>query len=165
MQTRAKFGIFRPKSILYLSTERVDPNPVSFSQAVKHSTWRLAMAEEFNAFLENDTWELVLRTPSMNVVDCKWIFKTKYAADGLVDRYKARLVALGNHQQVGIDYHETLSPLAKSSAVRLVLSINITCNWTVCQFNGKNVFLHGVLNGRSICDNLLVSLIHIFHIV
>ena len=34
----------------------------------------------------------------MNVVNCKWIFKTKYVADGLVDCYKARLVALGNHQ-------------------------------------------------------------------
>jgi len=54
-------------------------------------------------FLENNTWELVPQTSSMNVVGCKWIFKTKYVVNGSVDRYRVRLVALGNHQQAGID--------------------------------------------------------------
>jgi len=78
------------------------------------------MAEEFNAFLENDTLELVPRTPSMNVVDCKGIFKSEYAADGSVNCYKACLVALGNHQQASIDYHETFSLVVKSSTIRLL---------------------------------------------
>ena len=86
------------------------------------------MVEEFNAFLENDTWELVPRTPSMNVVGCKWIYKTKYAWDGSVNQYKARLVALGNHQQAGIDYYETFSLAVKASTIRLMLSIAVSCN-------------------------------------
>jgi len=103
MQTRSKLGISKPKTNLSLSVEHEDGDPTSFSKAVRHSTWRQAMTEEFNAFLENNTWELVPRTPSMNVVGYKWIYTTKYASEGSVDRYKARLVALGNHQQVGID--------------------------------------------------------------
>jgi len=104
------------------------------------------MAEEFNAFLKNDTWELVPRTPSMNVVGCKWIFKTKYAADGSVDRCKARFMALDNHQQAGIDYHETFSPVVKSFTICPILSTAISCNWTVRQLDVKNAFLHGFLN-------------------
>ena len=124
----------------------MDSDPTSFSRAVKHSAWRYAMAEEFHAFLENDTWELVPRTPSMNVVGCKWIFKTKFSSDGSVQRYKARLMALGNHQQAGIDYHETFSPVVKPSTVRLILSVAISSNWTIRQLDVKNAFLHGYLD-------------------
>ena len=86
------------------------------------------MAEEFNAFLENDTWELVPHTPSMHVVGWKLLYKTKYALDGSVDRYKACLVALGNHQQAGIDYHETFSPVFKAFTIRLILSFVVSYN-------------------------------------
>jgi len=58
-------------------------------------------------------------------------FKTKYATERSADRYKARFVAFGNHQQAGIDYHETFSPVVKASTIHLILSIVISCNWTV----------------------------------
>ena len=104
------------------------------------------MAEEFNAFLKNDTWEHVPRTPSMHVVGCKWLYKIKYALDGSVDRYKARLVALGNHQRAGIDYHETFSLVVKASTVRLILSIVVSCNWMIRRLDMKNAFLYGYLD-------------------
>ena len=40
----------------------------------------------------------------------KWIFSLKLKSDGTLDRYKVRLVALGNQQEYGIDYDETLLP-------------------------------------------------------
>ena len=39
-----------------------------------------------------------------------------------------QLVALGNHQQAGIDYHETFSSVVKASTVHLILSIAVSCN-------------------------------------
>ncbi|CAH9136740.1 unnamed protein product [Cuscuta epithymum] len=59
------------------------------------------MAEEFNALISNHTWDLIPFDANKNVVRSKWIYKTKYLADGSVDNYKARLVAQGFNQQAG----------------------------------------------------------------
>jgi len=94
MQTRSKSGIFKLKNILSLTTLHTDSDPSYFSKAVKHSHWRQAMVEEFNTFLANHTWDLIPQIPTMHVVGCKWIYKTKFKSDGSIECYKARLVAL-----------------------------------------------------------------------
>ena len=47
----------------------------------------------------------------------------KYNADGLVNRYKVRLVANGYAQIQRIDYDETFAPVAKMTMVHVVLAI------------------------------------------
>ena len=53
------------------------------------------MDVEYNALMKNKTWHLVPPKKGSNIIDCKWVFKTKLKADGSLDRYKARLVAKG----------------------------------------------------------------------
>lgn len=103
------------------------------------------MVDEFNSLLENKTWDLVPRTANMNVVTCKWIYKVKYRSDGSVEHPKARLVASGIHQLVGIDFHETFSPVVKPTTVRLILSLVVSSCWVIWQLDVKNAFLHGYL--------------------
>ena len=50
-------------------------------------------------------------------------FSVKLRSDGSLDRYKARLVALGNKQEYEVDYEETFAPIAKMTRVRTILAI------------------------------------------
>uniref|UniRef100_A0A2N9HUX6 Reverse transcriptase Ty1/copia-type domain-containing protein n=1 Tax=Fagus sylvatica TaxID=28930 RepID=A0A2N9HUX6_FAGSY len=104
------------------------------------------MNHEFDALLTNQTWSLVPPHPSQNKIGCKWVFRIKRHADGSIERYKARLVAKGFHQQPGIDYHETYSPVIKPTTVRTVLSLAISAGWSIHHIDIQNAFLHGHLS-------------------
>ncbi|MFS8002612.1 putative RNA-directed DNA polymerase [Helianthus anomalus] len=95
--------------------------------------------------MRNGTWTLVPPVPNANVVDCKWVYRLKRDEKGNIKRYKARLVAKGFSQQPGIDYHETFSPVVKSTTVRVVLSLAVTRQWPLRQLDVQNAYLHGDL--------------------
>jgi hypothetical protein len=92
-------------------------------------------------------WNLgfVPYNPSMNVVGAKWVFRLKRKADGSIERYKARLVAKGFHQQPGIDFGDTYSPVVKPITIQTVLSLAVTAGWEIKQIDVSNAFLHGFL--------------------
>uniref|UniRef100_A0A2N9HMQ9 Reverse transcriptase Ty1/copia-type domain-containing protein n=1 Tax=Fagus sylvatica TaxID=28930 RepID=A0A2N9HMQ9_FAGSY len=136
-----------PKALLAAAeSSTVDAEPTCFTSAAKSPTWRTAMNLEFDALLKNHTWQLVPPHPSQNLIGCKWVFRTKRNADGSVERHKARLVAKGFHQQAGVDYDETYSPVVKPTTVRTVLSIAISSGWSIRQIDIQNAFLHGTLS-------------------
>ena len=147
MQTHSKHGIFKPK-VSYsaqTSTDYSITEPNSFTTASKHPQWCTAMNEEFEALQQQGTWVLVPQPPSKNIVGCKWVYKLKYNSDGTIARYKARLVAKGFHQQYGVDFDETFSPVVKPPTVRLILSLAVSLGWSLRQLDVKNAFLHGTL--------------------
>jgi hypothetical protein len=136
-----------PKVLLTIAhTTMTEPEPTCFTTAAKSPAWRKAMNLEFDALLQNQTWTLVPSHPSQNIIGCKWVFRVKRKADGSVERHKARLVAKGFHQQAGVDYEETYSPMIKPTTVRTVLSIAISSGWSLRQIDIQNVFLHGNLS-------------------
>ena len=81
------------------------------------------MKEEFNSLQKNNTWELVDLPRGRKLVQCKWVFKTKFDADGSPLKYKEILVSKGYSQVHGIDYNETIAPVAKMDSIRLALAI------------------------------------------
>jgi hypothetical protein len=125
--------------------------PTSFSQANKDPKWRKAMQEEFQALMDNHTWELVPH-PQRHVIGCKWVYKVKQKADGSIDRFKTRLIARGFNQREGVDYNETFSTVIKPVTIRAILSIATSLQWPIRQLDVKNAFLHGFLDEEVYMD-------------
>ncbi|POM69827.1 Integrase catalytic core protein [Phytophthora palmivora] len=53
-----------------------------------------------------------------------WVYALKSDFQGYVIRFKARVVALGNHQRPGIDFRETFTPVARMSSFRLLRALS-----------------------------------------
>ncbi|XP_074299022.1 uncharacterized protein LOC141630030 [Silene latifolia] len=78
--------------------------PRSFREAMKDSRWCDAMNHEIEALIRNGTWQIVGLSKSKIAIGNKWIYKVKLKANGSVERFKARLMVLGNTQEEGIDF-------------------------------------------------------------
>ena len=60
------------------------------------------------------------------MVQCKWVFQTKLKVDGSLDKYKARLVAIGFQQTHGVDFYETFNPVVKASTIRIIFTLVVS---------------------------------------
>uniref|UniRef100_A0A2N9GUP3 Uncharacterized protein n=1 Tax=Fagus sylvatica TaxID=28930 RepID=A0A2N9GUP3_FAGSY len=146
MQTRSKSGISKKKSFATSTTiDYLQTEPQTYTIASKFPQWREAMASEFAALQRQQTWQLVPPSPNQNIVGCRWVYKIKRNFDGSVSRYKARLVAKGFHQQAGVDFAETFSPVVKPPTVQIILSLATQNQWSLRQLDVSNAFLHGLL--------------------
>jgi hypothetical protein len=108
-------------------------------------TWVDAMVEEYDSIVKNSVWEIVPRPIDKSVVGSRWIYKVKQAADGSVEKYKARFVAQGFSQIKGIDYGETFAPVARYSSIRSILALSAQMGWRIHQMDVKVVFLNGII--------------------
>ena len=71
------------------------------------------LCTEYESLLRNKTWSLVFLPLRNNLVCCKWVYKTKFAIGGQIEKYKDTLVIKGFNQLEGIDYNETFLLLLK----------------------------------------------------
>ncbi|GJZ44300.1 ribonuclease H-like domain-containing protein [Tanacetum coccineum] len=148
MITRSQLGIVKPIDRLSINTFSISPIPKNTSHALQDPHWRNAMYNEYNALVKNGTWLLVPRPAGVNMVPSMWLFKHKFHADGTLSRYKARLVANGSSQQVGVDFDETFrSGIFKANHTNLdrILSLVMSRQWPIHQLDVKNAFLNGHL--------------------
>ncbi|KAL5789093.1 hypothetical protein ACOSQ2_003981 [Xanthoceras sorbifolium] len=103
------------------------------------------MAVELYALESNGTWSIVSLPQGKRLVGCRWVYKTKFRADGTIERHKARLIAKGYTQQEGIDFLDTFSPVTKLVTVKILLCLATVFGWSLTQLDVTNAFLHGDL--------------------
>nr|GFB11610.1 ribonuclease H-like domain-containing protein [Tanacetum cinerariifolium] len=122
------------------NTTSISQLPKSPFLALQNPHWNNTMHDEYNTLVKNGTWILLPWPASINFVRSMWLFKHKFHADGTLSRYKARLVANGSSQQLGIDYDETFNPVVKLATIRAVLSLAVSRKWPIHQLDDKNTF-------------------------
>jgi hypothetical protein len=74
------------------------PIPTNYHSALTDANWHAAMVDEYEALCANNTWRLVRRPPSANIMMGKWIFHHKFHIDGSLARHKVHWVARGFSQ-------------------------------------------------------------------
>ena len=134
-----------------VATERAGAGvtePVTVEDALKRQDsgkWKDAMQAEYESLTSNHVWELVKPPKDCKLVSSKWIFKRKVGSTGLVEQYKARLVAQGYSQRPGVDYDETFSPVVRSESIQAVIALAAQNNLKLHQMDVTTAFLNGEL--------------------
>jgi hypothetical protein len=126
------------------------PTPVPKSireagQSKERSLWMAAIALEHAALMENKVWSLVPLPYGKKAIRSQWLFSIKTKSDGSIERYKSRLVILGNMQKFGINYEEVFSPVCRLESLRIFLAICTILNLEIHQLDISTAFLHANL--------------------
>ena len=123
-------------------------DPKSLKEAMSSPEWpewEKAIQTELETLKHMGTWELVdapnNRKPIMN----KWVFVRKYDKDGILQKYKARLVARGFSQMPGMDYNETFSPVVRLETILAILALAVAEDWEIQQMDIKGAYLNNKL--------------------
>ena len=95
--------------------------------------------------MKNDVWDIVPKPEGKSVVYSKWIFKIKHAADGSIEKYKARFVARGFSQKDGIDYEETFALVARYTSFKTFMALSSMMKCNLHQIDVKTSVLNGVI--------------------
>eukprot|EP00253_Pinus_taeda_P007663 PITA_07663 len=104
--------------------ECVEIEPYSFEEAVQQPIWFDATMEEYDFIVRNSVWDVISRLKNKSVVSSRWLYKVKQAADGNVEKHKARFIACGFSQVKGIDYDETFALFARYSSISSMLALS-----------------------------------------
>nr|GEW51535.1 retrovirus-related Pol polyprotein from transposon TNT 1-94 [Tanacetum cinerariifolium] len=119
--------------------------PKTYKDALTQSFWIEAMQEEVNEFERLEVGELVPRPDKVMVITLKWIYKVKLDELGGILKNKAHLVARSYRQEVGIDFKESFSLVARLEAIRIFVAHAAHKNMVVYQMDVKTTFLNGNL--------------------
>ncbi|XP_058751952.1 uncharacterized mitochondrial protein AtMg00820-like [Vicia villosa] len=126
-----------------LFTPHIEPK--SYVEACKYDCRNKAMQVELSALMKTNTWNIVYLPANTNPICCRWVYKIKHHADGIIERFKARIVSKGYNQIKGLYYFKTYSHVTKLTTVRTVIAIVSINNWHLHLLDVNNAFLHGQL--------------------
>lgn len=85
--------------------------------------WIAAMNRRMQSLNANSNWTLDPWPSTQSMVSCKWILRSKYNTDGIINRYKERLVARGFTEKHGVDFEETFSPTLGLSTFWVLMAL------------------------------------------
>nr|GEW78622.1 putative RNA-directed DNA polymerase [Tanacetum cinerariifolium] len=127
-----------------------DPKPKSVIDCQNRpdcDKWKDVMQAELNSLNKRKVFGPIVTTPTdVKPVGCRWIFVEKRNKKNEVTRYKARLVAQGFSQRLGIDYEETYSHVMDAITFRYLISLAVSINLEMRLMDVVTAYLYGSID-------------------
>ncbi|KAE9080734.1 hypothetical protein PF006_g27256 [Phytophthora fragariae] len=148
------------------STARIlDKNgrPIKASNVRIPGNHRGAMRSKFRDFLREAELEEMAALRAKGVIEevpeeavpkdakpinTRRVYALKSDHEGYVIRFKARIVAFGNHQRPGIDFVETFAPVARMSSFRLMVALAAALHLQLYGGDINTAYLNALLKIR-----------------
>ena len=111
-----------------------------------------AVSKELTGLLQLGTFAICRNgeCDELKPLGSKFVLKIKYLADGSLDKYKARIVALGYMARAGIDFYSAWSPMASLTSIRLIFSIAVHYNTVILHADVPSAFCQSKLDTRTL---------------
>lgn len=123
--------------------------PSTFDEAinsVQGSEWLNSINEELTSIYANNVWHVVRNIPAnARILSTKWLFRIKWA-QGVIERFKARLCVRGFEQIEGVDYHDIFAPVIRLTSLRILLAIAAYDDLELEQIDIKTAFQYALLD-------------------
>ena len=129
------------------------PPPKTLGEAKKSAWWegyRGAIDDELQNLEKLGCWEVVpLRSipRGTNILRSKLVFDDKRGSDGKLQKFKARMVAMGFSQIEGVDYNDTFASVMTTKSFRTLLVLwNLDKNLCMEHWDIKQAFINAPLD-------------------
>ena len=122
--------------------------PQTFREAVTSPDadgWIKAMDEEIESLRENEAFTLTHLPEGKVAVGSRWVYAVKSDVNGSC-KHKARYVAKGYSQKIGVDYAETFSPTANLTSIRTLIQKAAQEDLMLHQMDVKTAYLHAPID-------------------
>ena len=131
---------YSPSLHYILLTDRGEPESYDEAMEDKESVkWELAMKDEMDSLMSNQTWRLAELPKGKKALHNKWVYHVKEEHHD-IKRYKERLVVKGFQQKEGINYNEIFSPVVKLTTIKIVLTLVARDDLSLEQMDVKAAF-------------------------
>ena len=132
------------------------PAPCNRKEALASPWWQgyyEAEQAEMQSHEKNGTWKLIPRgdvPKGATVLRDRWAYSDKLAPNGnAIERFKARLTAMGCFQKPGVDYGETYASVMSTRTFRMLLQIyNSDKSHKMLHWDVSTAFIHAPLQER-----------------
>ena len=135
-----------------INTNTSSKFPRNYREARKRPDWPHwleAMRQEYLTLLSHNTFRETHLPPGAKLIPSRFVYVIKYDIHGALDRYKARLVALGYNQEAFTDYDPftgIYSPVTCLDTIRTMLVLAVQLRLKINQQDATGAYLHGKID-------------------
>ncbi|XP_069143341.1 uncharacterized mitochondrial protein AtMg00820-like [Solanum lycopersicum] len=107
--------------------------------------WVISMQDELHQFEQRIVWYLVPKPAAITIIGIKWVFRNKLDESRAMTRNKYRLVVQGYNKGEGMHYDKTFSPVARITAIRILIESATLKGFKLFEMDVESPFLNGYL--------------------